>query len=166
MIRKLSFYLCKIFARKAKNEIEELNPPHFKKPPSVFPGIRWWFFILYMAQPKCQACLYEKYKVQANPFPEHTCAQSKKGYKAPEIKDFGSRDNKEPYVKVFIRSIKQFTGKATLFLLKKQFINDYEVKAGNEVWFPNHEFFSGNDNLSQDKYIWVKKSFYDNMAFV
>lgn len=116
-------------------------------------------------QPRCQACLYEKYKVQADVFPEHTCAQSKKGYKAPEIKDFG-RKGEDLYVKVYIRSQKSFTGKATLYLLKKQFINDYEVKAGNEVWFPNHEYLSGNDNLSQDKYIWVKKSFYDKMAFV
>lgn len=92
----------------------------------------------------------------------HVCEKSDSKYVPPKIRNFGVDEE----VLVYITSKLFDTGKAAKWKLKNnQWINGYKVKASNnELWIPNtlHTF---NENVVE-KGIWIKKSFYDKMAFV
>lgn len=84
----------------------------------------------------------------------------------PETEIFGD----VLHYRVIYNSIIYQTAKATKFHIKaKQIINGYRVTSqNNEVWIPDHMFLNPATRIHSEKgfYIWVKKEFYEKMAFV
>lgn len=110
----------------------------------------------------CQACTFKKHGVKTRKSIPHTCELGDPNFKGPEIKTFSEGE----YVKVFYNKLIYESKTSGKFHLKaKQWINGYKVNGqNNEVWIPDFMYLIGETNPVP--YIWVKKSYYDKMAFV
>lgn len=118
-----------------------------------------------MRVPHCQACANEKFGLRTRLPVKHICPKSDKNYQPAETQTIGT----DIYYKVFYNQITYQTGKATKFqLTAKQWINNYKVTFRNsELWIPDWQFHNPNTHTQRSAlYIWVKKEFYDQMAFV